>query len=99
LFIFSDIYKYLNSLLIFLLTSVELQHKINTMITRKQISSLLDITEQYLSMLLIGQRLVSWPLASKLADLFPGRTIQQWKAASPDDLRRAFKLLELDKVA
>ncbi len=60
--------------------------------SRKEISQRLGMTEQYLSMLLKGRK-VSWPLAEKLSDLFPGKTIQQWKKASPEDLKNAFAQL------
>ena len=82
-------------MLIFILTYVDSQHKINAMINRKYISSTIGITEQYLSMLLIGKRPVSWPLAERLAELFPGRTIHQWKSATPEDIKRAF--LQIDR--
>ncbi len=77
-----------------LLTSVDSKHKINAMINRKHISITIGVTEQYLSMLLNGQRKISWPMAERLTELFPGRTIQQWKKATPDDLKRAFAQLK-----
>jgi len=43
----------INKTLIFILTSVDTQHKINAMINRKQIAKMLGITEAYLSMLLL----------------------------------------------
>jgi len=75
---------------IFILTCVDSQHKINAMINRKQIARILGITEAYFSMLLTGKRKVSWPLAERLVELFPARTIHQWKKASSDDIKRAF---------
>jgi len=47
-----------------------------------------------ISLFLNGKRAVSWPLAEKLAEIFPAKTVQQWKKSSPEDLRRAFKQLE-----
>jgi len=64
------------------------------MINRKNISTKIGITEQYLSMLLIGKRPVSWPLAKRLAELFPHRTIHQWKNATPDDIKQAFSQIK-----
>lgn len=50
-------------------------------------------------MLLIGKRPVSWPLAERLAELFQDRTIQQWKNATPEDLKHAFAQLDNKEVA
>lgn len=61
------------------------------MTDRKHIANILGITEQYLSMLLSGKRQVSWRLAERLAELFPVRTIQGWKIATPEELNRAFE--------
>ena len=85
-------------MLIFILTYVDSKHKINAMINRKHISSTLGVTEQYLSMLLVGKRPVSWPLSERLAELFPDRTIHQWKNATPDDIKRAFAQIKCKKI-
>jgi len=69
------------------------------MINRKHISNLFGVTEQYLSMLLNNKRSVSWPLAERLSELFPCRTIQQWKKAKPEELKRAFAQLGSKEVA
>ena len=55
--------------------------------------------KQYLSMLINGERKISWPLAEKLADLFPGKSIRDWKNSGPEELKRAFGQLEGEKVA
>jgi plasmid maintenance system antidote protein VapI len=47
-----------------------------------------------ISLFLSGKRPVSWPFAAKLAEIFPAKTMQQWKNATAEDLRRAFKQLE-----
>ena len=57
------------------------------------------VDRTYVNKLLKGKRTVSWPIAARLAELFPGRTIQQWKKATPDDLKRAFAQLENKEVA
>jgi len=62
--------------------------------SRKEISDQLDITEQYLSMLLSGKRKVSWNLAERLSKMFPGRSISEWKRATPAELELAFSQLE-----
>jgi len=49
--------------------------------------------------MLRGIEPISWPFASSLAIEFPGRTIQQWKNAKPDDLKRAFAQLENKEIA
>jgi hypothetical protein len=41
-----------------------------------------------------GKRPVSWPLAEELAEIFPEKTIQQWKQATPAELRHAFAKLQ-----
>jgi len=64
-----------------------------SMMKQKQIAKLLGIHDSDVSRTFSGERKVSWPLAEKLADLFPGKTIKQWKYATPEDLKRAFKLL------
>lgn len=65
--------------------------------SRKEISKRLRMTEQYLSMLLTGERKVSYPLSEKLSELFPGKTMQQWKKATPEELRAAFAELKPQK--
>jgi plasmid maintenance system antidote protein VapI len=66
------------------------------MTSRKYIANILGITEQYLSMLLNSKREVSWIVASRLTGLFPGKTIQQWKNASPAELKQAFSQLPIN---
>jgi plasmid maintenance system antidote protein VapI len=62
--------------------------------SRKEISNHFGISEQYLSMLFNGERKVSWNMAEKLSDLFPGKSISEWKRSSPAELKRAFSQLE-----
>jgi plasmid maintenance system antidote protein VapI len=66
------------------------------MMTQEKISRVLGFSQPSINLVLTGKRAVSWPLAEKLADLFPGKTIQQWKSATPDELKRAFSLLEIE---
>lgn len=51
------------------------------------------IDQGRVSRLLRGEEKVSWPFASDLSTEFPGKTIQQWKKATPDDLEAAFQQL------
>lgn len=68
--------------------------------TQNDIAAVIGTVDRtYVNKLLKGQRPVSWPLAARLAELFPGRTIQQWKNAKPDDLKRAFAQLENKEIA
>ncbi|WP_333664748.1 helix-turn-helix transcriptional regulator [Desulfobacter postgatei] len=64
------------------------------MIKQKDIASILDIDQTYLSKLLNKKRKVSWSLAGKLANILPGKTICDWKNASSEDLKRAFNQLK-----
>lgn len=64
-----------------------------TMRQRQQISNSLGITEQYLSMLLKGRRKISWILAERLSQLFPGKSISQWKRVQPEELKKVFAQL------
>jgi len=43
-----------------------------------------------------GRREVSWPLAEKLCETFPGKSIKEWKNATPEELKRAFSQLEIE---
>jgi len=67
--------------------------------SRKEISQQLGMTEQYLSMLLSGERKISWPLAEKLTELFPGKSISEWKRAATEELKRAVAQIDMEKVA
>ncbi len=37
---------------------------------------------------------VAWPFALALSQEFPGKTIQQWKKATPEDIKNAFAQLK-----
>jgi plasmid maintenance system antidote protein VapI len=62
---------------------------------------IIDIAEKLnrdpadISRWLSGKRKVSWPFAADLARLFPAKTQEQWKNASPEEIRAAFKFLEV----
>tara|TARA_B100000614_G_C14501067_1_gene474694 strand:+ start:1063 stop:1278 length:216 start_codon:yes stop_codon:yes gene_type:complete len=58
---------------------------------QRHIGEALGVTQAMVSMLLSGKRSISWPLAQKLAAIFPGKDIVTWKNASPQELRRAFE--------
>lgn len=65
-------------------------------IKQRHISDAIGVKQPMVSMLLSGKRPVSWPLAEKLSELFPEKTIQQWKGATPVELEQAFE--QLDEV-
>jgi plasmid maintenance system antidote protein VapI len=80
------------------LTYDKVYHNLSGMkLKQKNISRILGISQPLLSMVINGRRDVSWPLAVRLTELFPGKTIQQWKDATPEDLRRAFAQLPTTK--
>jgi plasmid maintenance system antidote protein VapI len=64
------------------------------LITQEQISKHLGFSQPTINLTLSGKRKVSWPMAVKLAELFPGRTVEQWKGATPEQIKRAFALFE-----
>ena len=65
---------------------------------QKQISKIMGTTDAYISMIFLGRRPVSWPMAERLSELFPGKSIKEWKKANPDEVRRAFSLLTEKEV-
>jgi plasmid maintenance system antidote protein VapI len=64
------------------------------MMTQEQISKTLGFSQPTISLTLAGKKKVSWPMAERLAEMFPGRSIKQWKNATPDQIRAAFSFLE-----
>jgi len=66
------------------------------MMKQKHISEVLGIHQSDVSRILSGERKVSWPLAAKLSEILPGKTIQQWKNSTPEELKRSFSLLEIE---
>lgn len=70
------------------------------MMTQNDIAKVVgSVDRTYINKLLTGKRAVSWPLAERLAELFPNRTIQQWKQATPEELKRAFAQLSNEEAA
>ena len=61
--------------------------------TQQNIAKLLNVSQPFINQIMAGKKSVSWPLAEKLSDLFPGKTMREWKKASPEDIKRAFKQL------
>jgi plasmid maintenance system antidote protein VapI len=60
-------------------------------LTQIKIAEILGVTPPYISELLSGKHPISWKIADKLSILFPGKSIKEWKSASPEDVKRAFK--------
>jgi plasmid maintenance system antidote protein VapI len=63
-------------------------------ITHIKMAKTLGVSPAYVCQILTGKVSVSWKMADKLSELFPGKTLKQWKAAGPDDIRRAFSMFE-----
>jgi hypothetical protein len=59
-----------------------------------EISKTLKKDPADISRWLSGKRPVSWSFAAELSKLFPAKTTEQWKSATPDELRRAFAQLK-----
>jgi plasmid maintenance system antidote protein VapI len=64
------------------------------MMTQTDIAKHLGFSQPTINLTLTGKRKVSWPLAERLAEVFPGKSIKEWKNASPAEIRAAFKFLE-----
>ncbi len=60
------------------------------MLKQYQISKLLDIDNSYFNKIINKKLPIPWTLAEKLADLFPGKSLKEWKYASPEDIKQAF---------
>lgn len=61
-------------------------------ITQKEIIRKFDgeIDQACISRVLNGLEQVSWFMASKLSDLFPGKSIKEWRKATGEEVARAF---------
>lgn len=59
---------------------------------QKQISNILDVSQPYLSMILNGQRNITYKMAKKLKNI-TNIKIEFWMEANPDELKQA--LLQL----
>jgi DNA-binding XRE family transcriptional regulator len=66
------------------------------LLTQEQISKTMGFSQPTISLTLAGKKKVSWPMAVKLAELFPAKTVEQWKVAKPEQIRRAFSFLETE---
>jgi plasmid maintenance system antidote protein VapI len=58
--------------------------------TQQNIAKLLNVSQPFINQIMAGKKSVSWPLAEKLSDLFPGKTMREWKKANPSEIKRAF---------
>jgi uncharacterized membrane protein YfbV (UPF0208 family) len=58
---------------------------------------LLGYHKSTISLFKSGQRGVSWPLAEKLCEIFPDKSIKEWKVASPAEISRAFEQIERER--
>ena len=62
--------------------------------TQTDFAALLEIDQPRVSRVLAGKRKVPYSLAEKLADLFPGKSLREWKNSGPEELNRLFNQLE-----
>ena len=62
-------------------------------ITQNKIAKALDVSQPFIHRIITGKDPVTWPLAEKLSDLFPGKSIKEWKRSGPEDIKRAFNQL------
>jgi len=63
-------------------------------ITQQKIAKALDVSQPFISYIMTGESKIPWPMAERLADMFPGRSISEWKRATPAVLKRAFESLD-----
>ena len=64
------------------------------MANKKTYKKLLGYDKSTISLFETGGREPSWPLAEKLCEIFPGKSIKEWKSASPNELKRAFNQIK-----
>ena len=57
-------------------------------------SKILGYHKSTISLFKSGGREPSWNLAEKLCEIFPGKSIKEWKQASPEEITRAFGQIE-----
>ena len=62
--------------------------------TQKDFAEILKTHQSEINRVLKGKSPVSWPLAVKLVEKFPGRSLLDWKNAKPEDVKQAYKYLE-----
>ena len=55
--------------------------------TQAYIAKKLKVSQPFINYVLNGKRPVSWPLAERLADLYPERDIKAWKNATPEEIK------------
>ncbi len=65
------------------------------MMTQTEIANKLNISKTTVSYILNGGRKVSWPVAEKLSQIFPGRDVVGWKNATPEELEAALMTIGL----
>tara|TARA_B100000614_G_C14449025_1_gene453474 strand:+ start:706 stop:930 length:225 start_codon:yes stop_codon:yes gene_type:complete len=71
-------------------------------ITQQKIATTLGVSQPFIHQVLTGKKKISWPMAEKLSNLFPSKTMQQWKRVDPDVIWSAFEgffSTKEDKVA
>jgi len=64
---------------------------------KQQNSKILGYDKSTISLFKSGKRAVSWPLAEKLCEIFPGKSIKEWKNSKPEQIAKAFDQLKQEK--
>jgi len=90
-------YKKNDNMSFFRLTNDKDRHKMTPTMKQKDIAKILDRDPTEISRFLSGQRAPSWSLAIQLSKLLPARTVEQWKSATPKELKTAFIQIEAIK--
>ena len=65
------------------------------MMKQKDIANILNRDPTEISRLINGKRKPSWSLAKQLSRILPGKTIDQWKDATTEDLESAFYQIQI----
>jgi len=64
------------------------------MMKQKDIAKILNRDPTEISRFLSGHRTPSWSLAVQLSKMLPAKTVEQWKVATPKELKSAFIQIE-----
>jgi plasmid maintenance system antidote protein VapI len=67
----------------------------SVMKTQNEIAHLLGVTQPAVNPVLTGKRPLSWKMAERMADLFPGKSLAEWRRATPEQIKKAFASLSV----
>jgi plasmid maintenance system antidote protein VapI len=63
-------------------------------ITQHKIAKTLKVSQPFISQVMTRQAPISWLMAEKLSDLFPGKSLRDWKKANPKEVIKAFNSIK-----